>query len=114
MATITWSLKHAVSTDNYQLKNEDGTTTTLDGVITSAVLTATAVDGENTATHPFVNVPLKQPIVATFIPLSELQKEEVLTFALATLPVAVKNNIEASLTARLGAAAQTTTIVFGE
>lgn len=114
MTQITWSLKSATAVDNYAFKNEDGTETLMNGVITSAVLECEAVNGEESAKHPFINVPFKSPVPDAFMPLDQIERAKVLEWATEQLPAPVKENVEKMLTKKVEGTAPVPRDVFGE
>lgn len=114
MTEFNWTLKHATATNNYQLQSEDGTTQLMDGVITNAVLTLTATNGSEEATHPFINVPLAAPVPDAFAPLDNVEKSVVLEWALNQLPERMKENLQEALRKRVEGTAPVNTTIFSD
>jgi hypothetical protein len=114
MATFNWELVSAKSMDNYPYKNEDGSTTLMNGVVTEAALKLTATEGETTAVFPFYNVVLDAPVPDVFAPLDNIEKSTVLQWALNKIPTRVKENIENAMAQRVQQTAPVITTIFND
>jgi hypothetical protein len=114
MATFNWELVNAKSMDNYPYKNEDGTTTFMNGVVTSAVLRVTASNETESVVYPYYVVNLDAPVPDVFAPLDSIEKQMVLDWALDKINGNIKENLEASLEKRLSENKPVFTTIFSE
>lgn len=114
MATkIEWSLKEAVVTNNYPYKNEDGTITLIDDVITNVYVTVEAVNGDSKKSMSRF-IELNKPVLESFLPLSNITKETAFSWAMATLDSNLKTSIEEVLIKMVENTAPTTRKIFGD
>lgn len=114
MVTFNWELVSAKSMDNYPYKNEDGSTTLMNGVVTEAVLKLSATERETTAVFPFYNVILGAPVPDVFAPLDNIEKSMVLQWALDRIPAKAKENIENAMAQRVQQTAPVITTIFND
>lgn len=111
METKTWSLKSAVASDNYPYKNEDGTISKLNGVITSVILELVIDNGEDNIST-IRQVDLDKPNIDNFILLDSISKETALQWALDAFNPILKKSIETHMSDRLNGTSITTRTIF--